>query len=102
MALEVDSVALTKRLVKAGLGYSILTYVAIQQEIESGELVAHRIERPAIRSTVAITTLRDQPPSRFAEAWMAMMREKLQNFIAHATWRSDVAWLDDVGSERAR
>jgi LysR family nitrogen assimilation transcriptional regulator len=94
--LEVDSVALTKQLVKAGAGYSILTYIAIQEEIARGELIAHSIERPAIRSTVAITTLRESRPSRLVNAWSTMLREKLVRLTTSAAWKSDVAWLDEA------
>jgi len=90
--IEVDSVALTKQLVKAGLGYSILTHVAIKDEVARGDVVAYAIERPSIRSTVAITTLRENRPSRLVEAWSTMLREKLQSLIANEAWRNDVIW----------
>ena len=86
--------ALTKQLVKAGLGYSILTYVAIKEEIARGELIAHSIERPAIRSTVAITTLRESRPSRLVNAWSAMLQEKLQRLVTSEAWKTDVVWFD--------
>ncbi|MFL9957760.1 MULTISPECIES: LysR substrate-binding domain-containing protein [Paraburkholderia] len=44
--LEVDSVALTKQLVKSGVGYSILTSIAIRDEVARGELLAQTINRP--------------------------------------------------------
>lgn len=97
--LEVDSVALTKQLVKAGAGYSILTRVAIQEEIARGELVAHRIERPAIRSMVAITTLKESRPSRLVSAWTEMLQEKLLSFISSQPWKNDVVWLKDADTE---
>ena len=84
--------ALTKQLVKFGAGYSILTYIAIKEEIARGELVAHRISRPGIRSSVAITTLREHPPSRFAIAWIALLQDKLKQFIATESWKADVVW----------
>jgi LysR family nitrogen assimilation transcriptional regulator len=92
--LEVDSVALTKQLVKAGLGYSILTQVAIKEEVSRGELVAYAIERPSIRSTVAITTLRENRRSRLVDAWSTLLREKLQALIANEIWKDDVVWTD--------
>jgi LysR family nitrogen assimilation transcriptional regulator len=92
--LEVDSVALTKELVKAGLGYSILTSIAIRNEVASGELVAQAITRPSIRSTVAITTLRETPLSRFAMDWMTMLRGKLTRFVGGEQWKEDIVWLD--------
>ncbi|MFM0515894.1 MULTISPECIES: LysR family transcriptional regulator [Caballeronia] len=98
--LEVDSVALTKKLVKAGVGYSILTSIAIRDEVASGDLVAEAITRPSIRSTVAITTLRENPLSRFATDWMAMLREKLTGFVGSEKWKEDIVWLDsDIASQ---
>jgi DNA-binding transcriptional LysR family regulator len=46
IALEVDSVTLTKALVRRGLGYSLLTYTAIQEEVARGELRASRSSAP--------------------------------------------------------
>ncbi|EKS71961.1 MULTISPECIES: LysR family transcriptional regulator [Caballeronia] len=96
--LEVDSVALTKQLVKAGVGYSILTSIAIRDEAARGDVLAQAINRPSIRSTVAITTLRDAPSSRFVTAWTAMLREKLAGFVQNEQWRDDIVWLDDGDS----
>ncbi|WP_082378312.1 LysR substrate-binding domain-containing protein [Caballeronia cordobensis] len=93
--LEVDSVALTKKLVKTGVGYSILTSIAIRDELASGELVAEAITRPSIQSTVAITTLRENSLSRFATNWMAMLREKLKRFVGSEQWKEDIVWLDN-------
>lgn len=95
IVLEVDSVAITKQLVKSGAGYSILTYIAIQEEIAHGELIAHSIERPEIRSTVAITTLRESRPSQLVNAWSAMLREKLVRFTTSEAWQKDVVWFDE-------
>lgn len=92
--IEVDSVALTKQLVKAGLGYSILTHVAIMDEVSRGEVVAYNIERPSIRSTVAITTLRENRPARLVDAWATLLQEKLESLIANQVWKSDVVWAE--------
>lgn len=91
--LEVDSVALTKQLVKAGAGYSLLTFVAVKNEVDRGELVAHEIARPAIRSTVAITTLREGQASRQREAWINLLCTKLRELTESEEWRSEVTWL---------
>jgi LysR family nitrogen assimilation transcriptional regulator len=96
--LEVDSVALTKQLVKAGVGYSILTSIAIRDEAARGEVLAQAINRPSIRSTVAITTLREASSSRFVTAWTAMLREKLAGFVKNEQWRDDIVWLDEGDS----
>lgn len=91
--MEVDSVALTKKLVAAGLGYTISTATAIQAETRLGTLIAHPIERPAIRSSVAITTLREQRANRLVSSMAALLTETMQALITHSEWRTDVLWL---------
>lgn len=91
--IEVDSVALTKQLVSAGLAYSILTSAAIQEETLRGDLLAHPIERPAIRSSVAITTLREQRSSRLVTSMASMLRDAVHTLVSHSEWRTDVLWL---------
>lgn len=97
--IEVDSVALTKQLVKAGQGYSILTHVAIKDEVSRGDVIAYNIERPSIRSTVAVTTLRENRPSRLVDAWSTMLQEKLQSLIASEAWKNDVVWTETAESQ---
>lgn len=57
-----------------------------------GGVVAYDIERPSIRSTVAITTLRESRPSRLVDAWSTMFQEKLRSLIASEGWKNDVIW----------
>jgi LysR family nitrogen assimilation transcriptional regulator len=91
--LEVDSVVLTKSLIKAGAGYSILAYAAVQRESAQGELMLHSIERPAILSSVAITTLREQRSARLISGVTLLLTEKLRDLITSPAWQSDVKWL---------
>lgn len=91
--LEVDSVVLTKSLIKAGAGYSILAYAAVHRESAQGELLLHRIERPAISSSVAITTLREQRAGRLIAGVAALLTEKMRGLVTGPEWGSDVKWL---------
>jgi LysR family nitrogen assimilation transcriptional regulator len=59
---EVDSVAFAKAMVERGLGYTILTYAAVQEEVARKRLAAYPIVRPALSTRVTIVTPRDQPP----------------------------------------
>jgi LysR family nitrogen assimilation transcriptional regulator len=95
IVLEVDSVTLTKALVRRGLGYSLLTYTAIQEEVERGELQALPIERPAIRSTVALATLREQRASRLVRTMSDVVAEKLHDLATTGAWKDHVTWLGD-------
>ncbi|OLL33291.1 transcriptional regulator [Burkholderia sp. SRS-W-2-2016] len=97
IVLEVDSVTLTKALVKRGLGYSLLTYTAIQQEVERGELCALPIERPAIRSTVSLATLREQRASRLVRTMADVVRDNVRELVVNGAWREYATWLGDGG-----
>lgn len=93
IVLEVDSVTLTKALVRRGLGYSLLTYTAIQEEVSRGDLQALPIERPTIRSTVSLATLREQRPSRLVRAMAQVVGDKLHDLVFSGAWRGRVSWI---------
>jgi LysR family nitrogen assimilation transcriptional regulator len=95
IALEVDSVTLTKALVRRGLGYSLLTYTAIQEEVARGDLRALPIERPAIRATVSLATLREQRASRLVRTMSDVVREKLHELVVSGAWKGHASWLAD-------
>ncbi|WP_260854126.1 LysR family transcriptional regulator [Paraburkholderia sp. BCC1886] len=96
IVLEVDSVTLTKALVQRGLGYSLLTYTAIEEEVTRGELRALTIERPAIRSTISLATLREQRASRLVRTMSDVVTEKLHDLVVNGAWRDQVTWLGDI------
>jgi len=93
IAFEVDSVSLTKRLVSEGLGYSILAHAAVQEDISRGTLVGHTIDRPGIRSTVSLTTLRDRRSSRLALSWEKILLETLEELVTVGAWKDATQWL---------
>jgi LysR family nitrogen assimilation transcriptional regulator len=98
VVLEVDSVPLTRALVNQGLGHSLLTYTAVQEDVASGRLRAHPIERPAIRSTVSLATLRDRRASPVVDAMFGVVSEKLHELVVSDAWQGEVVWL---GNEQA-
>ncbi|WP_144957846.1 LysR family transcriptional regulator [Pseudomonas oryzihabitans] len=91
--LEVDSVGLTKKLVAAGQGYSILAHAAVQQDIDRGELVGHEIERPGIRSTVSLARLKERRSSRLALSWEKIVLETLEELVTVGPWKEATHWL---------
>ncbi len=84
--IEVDSVALTKSMVRAGLGYTILTVAAVQDETARGDLTAYDIERPPLTSTVAIASLREMQPSRLVAELSRVLRATAHDLIARGAW----------------
>jgi LysR family transcriptional regulator, nitrogen assimilation regulatory protein len=93
VVLEVDSVPLTRALVSYGLGHSLLTYTAVQEDVASGRLRARPIERPAIRSTVSLATLRDRRASPVVDAMFSVVSEKLHELVVSDAWQGEVVWL---------
>lgn len=85
--LEVDSVVLTKALVKAGHGYSLITYAAVHDDVARGELAVHPIERPPLVSTLAIATLRGTRMTPAATALVRLVRTVLRELIESGVWR---------------
>jgi LysR family nitrogen assimilation transcriptional regulator len=94
VVMEVDSLALTKELVARGLGYSILANAAVQDEIAAGKLRAYAIERPAIRSVIAIASLRESRANRLVQAMKAVLRESLRAHVTSGAWRGNVTLLE--------
>jgi LysR family nitrogen assimilation transcriptional regulator len=99
--LEVDSVSLTKALVRRGLGYSLLTYTAIQDEVARGELKSLPLERPSIRSIVSLAMLREQRASRLVRAMADVVRESMRELVVEGAWKGYATWLGASGQAKA-
>ena len=79
--LEVDSVALTKAMVRRGLGCTILTFAAVQDEVARGELAARPIERPPLLSTVCVATRRDHRGGHLPSGLVRLVREIVRQLV---------------------
>lgn len=68
IALECDgSTSVTKRLVQAGCGCTIMPLASVADEVASGKLLAARLTGPAVSREIAIATSRNRPA--LAELW---------------------------------
>ena len=85
--LEVDSVALTKAMVRRGLGCTILTFAAVQDEVARGELLVRAIERPPLVSTVSVATLRERHDSRLPGALVEMLCLIVAELVGRGLWQ---------------
>lgn len=56
-------------------------------------LVGHTIERPDIRSTVSLTTLKDRRNSRLALSWEKILLEILEELVTVGAWKEAKLWL---------
>jgi LysR family nitrogen assimilation transcriptional regulator len=90
IVLDVDSVGLTKALVKSGFGYTILTYASVHQEAERGELQVQFIDRPPLLATLSIVRLREERASRLPRELVRTVREVLRGLVEDGTWQGVV------------
>ncbi|OIQ70766.1 HTH-type transcriptional activator CmpR [mine drainage metagenome] len=86
VAFEVDSVAMTKAMVKRGLGSTIIAYAAVAADAKRGELSARFIERPPLISTVSIGMPREKQPDWLVGELLALMREVIARSVADGSW----------------
>jgi LysR family nitrogen assimilation transcriptional regulator len=85
--LEVDSVTLTKAMVKNGLGCTILAYAAVHDEVLRGELKVRVIERPALVSTVAVATLRERRRQKLPNELRRTIIAEVNKLVSSGRWR---------------
>ena len=70
---RVDDPEAIKRMVVGGVGVSILSALAVEQEVASGTLLAFEMDKSALKRTIYLITLKSQQLSR--------MEQKLVGFL---------------------
>ncbi len=84
--LEVDSVPLTKALVRGGIGSTILTYAGAARELTSGELSTRPIHRPPLLSSLALGTPRAMRPSWLVGELTGLVRDVIGDLVTSGVW----------------
>jgi LysR family nitrogen assimilation transcriptional regulator len=84
--IEADSVAFAKALVEKGLGYTILTYAAVEEELERGKLTAYPIVRPTLSTRVTLVTLRDKQPPKLVHDACTMLHDLCRSLVRDKHW----------------
>ena len=86
VAFQVDGYTLTKALVAAGQGYTILPYSAIQRQIETQQLSAAPLS-PQISWTLSLAYRTDQRQARALGGLRDIIHAAVAQLIADGTWR---------------
>jgi LysR family nitrogen assimilation transcriptional regulator len=84
--IEADSVTFAKALVEQGLGYTILTYAAVQEELAQGRLTAYPIVRPTLSTQVSLVTLRDAQRTKLIGAAAEMLHDVCRTLVRGGGW----------------
>jgi LysR family nitrogen assimilation transcriptional regulator len=86
VVIEVDSVSSIKKLVAAGMGYSVLSEAEIVDEYRLGTLQKRSIAAPELRQTLFLCQLRAGQPTRAAMTMKRLVRQVIGDMITRAAW----------------
>ena len=84
--IEADSVAFAKAMVEKGLGYTILTYAAVQDEVERKKLTVYPIVRPTLVTKVTIVTLRDKQLPKLTQQTSTLLHDVCRSLVRSKVW----------------
>ena len=84
--IEADSVAFAKAMVEKGLGYTILTYAAVRDEVQRKKLVVYPIIRPTLSTKVCMITLRDQQTTKVTQDAGEILHDVCRELVRSKVW----------------
>lgn len=83
--MEADDQTITRALVRQGIGYTLLTRVAIEPELQRGELAAWPL-RPRASWRLAMLSYANVPRSEIQEAFMRTVRVVARELVQSGAW----------------
>ncbi|WP_280514968.1 LysR family transcriptional regulator [Azorhizobium oxalatiphilum] len=86
VVFEVDSVTMTKAMVKRGLGWTILAHAAVAAEAERGEMTVRVIDRPPLISTVSIGMPMETQSRSQSQELFQVVRGVMIERVAAGVW----------------
>ncbi len=90
VTVEIDSFASMKKAVAQGLGHTILSWAAVAEEIERGELVARRIIEPNVSRSV-VYAVRHEPISHRAQSVITdLVKAQISLLVNAGRWRAEL------------
>ncbi len=89
LQIEVEcdgSNAITKNLVQAGIGCTILPLATVTEEVEQGRLQAARLVSPVVTRDIAIATARNRPPVIGQWDILQSIRQVVVDQVTQGNW----------------
>ena len=90
VAAEIDGYTLTKALVAAGHGYTILPYSSIHQQVETRQFSAVPLRNPALQWTLSMAFRTDQRTARAVSAVREIIRTQVVGLVKSKTWHGEL------------
>lgn len=94
------STAVTRQLVRAGIGSTLLPLAAVADEVARGELRAQRIVQTQIVRDIALATARNRPPLIAQWEILQIVRQSLSVSVGQGLWPG-VSAMADAASKAA-
>ncbi len=86
IAMEIDGMAILRRLVGEGFGCSIMGHGSVYDEVARGTLVATPIGRPPITRRLVVATHLDRRPSAARAVLTDLIRATVKDLVADGLW----------------
>ncbi len=90
IVLESESLLLSKALVKRGLGYMLIAYVGVHEEVQQGKLRFVTLETPDIVWRMFLVSRSNKQPSLAVRAMANEIMEAIRHGGQDNRWRGDV------------
>ena len=87
LCLEVDSIAVINALVCGGVGFSVLPYSAIREEIGHGKLAFQPLGQPMLSCNTSIAFFQDNVPNSRIATFADMVRYVIIMLAKEGAWR---------------
>lgn len=88
--VEIDSFTSMKKAVAQGLGHTILSWAAVAEEIERGELVARRIIQPNVSRSVVYAIRDEHIINRAQMAINQLVQQQITDLVNSGRWRAQL------------
>lgn len=95
---DIDSLSLTKEMVRQDFGCTILTHQAVQDEVSRGTLHVRPIGRPELLSTLSIVGCHETYQARVAE-FAAVLRTTMIDLVHSGAWKRAQVVKPDLNSD---
>jgi LysR family nitrogen assimilation transcriptional regulator len=88
VSVQIDGYTTTKALVAAGLGYTVLPYSCVHQQVEEGQLSAARLRKPEMTWTLSVAYRRDQRTALGVKAVRDVIAGAVGRLVGEGKWCS--------------
>lgn len=84
---HVDGLVIIRAMLRAGLGYSVLTYGSVHRDVQAGVLSARLLDDPPITWNLCLVRRKDTKRREAVEAVTDILLAEVQNLVKRGVWR---------------